>query len=136
MAEIRAEERMRGFHECLDIVRREWRATATMVPESQMTPVQRARWDILRKCDAHAGLLDDDLKELMMPRCYPGTNWTRLRVRVEVVEPHPHAGRRGFILDSEAFREHGGHIVYFTDGKPGVADNALAKEEHIKRVLL
>jgi hypothetical protein len=134
MAEIRAEERAAGFEQCLAIVRREWRRNARIVQMEEMSPVERARWDILMKCDEHAGLLDDDFKEHMMPRVFPQSEWRRLRVRVVVQEPHPHAGRPGFICDSKAFVERGCYRVWFTDRQDLSADNAMVPEGQFRRV--
>jgi hypothetical protein len=131
MAEIRAEERMAGFYACMRILEREWRSQVRLAPGGPVGGEQL--WPILEKMQAHGGLYDDDYKVLSIPRMY-GSEYERLRVRVEVLAPHPHAGRKGFILDSEAFMKDGMFRVFFLDGTDRGADNAYARPEQIKRI--
>ena len=125
-AEVRAEERTLGFYQCLQILEDEWRSQVRMTSRG---PVGGEKlWPLVEKMQAHAGLLDDDHKELALPRQY-GTEFKRLRRRVILLKPHPHAGRKGFVLDSPAFEENGLWRVYFLD-KKAKADIAFAKPEH------
>lgn len=129
MAEIRAEERIAGFNMCLEIMRREWRATVRLTPDGAVGDDRLFR--IFEKMDALGGLLDDDYKAEMFPRVFPKSDWSRLRRRVRLVKPHPHAGRLGFVLDAEAFKtEEGMWRVWFLDNCDGRTDNAYAKPEH------
>lgn len=76
MAEIRAEECMRGFSQCMEILVSEWRSRVHMTP---------------------------------------------------------HAGRKGFILDSDVFLKDGLHQVFFETDRHGI-DNAYSKPEYIRRL--
>ena len=131
MAEVRAEERSRGFFECMRILELEWlrttRSTASRVEG------EGPLWPTLEKMQAHAGLLDEDHKAFTIPRRW-GKSFDRLRVRVVLRSSHPHAGRKGFILDSASSMENGLHRVFFLDGLERKADNAMARPDQIKRI--
>lgn len=131
LAEIRAEERMMGFYACMRIFEREWRSKVRLTKEGPVGGEEL--WPVLEKMQAHAGLLDDDFKALNHPRVF-GSRFDRLRKRVKVLSPHPHAGRAGFILDSKAFMTDGMYRVYFLDAHDHQADNAFALPSQIQRL--
>lgn len=129
MAEVKAEAFLAGFRACQRIMGYHWRKTIRGVTSDEKL------FDIYMEMDAHAGLYDDDYKALYMPRHYGPDAFERLRVRVEVLKPHPHAGRKGFILDSDAFRNDAGlHKVWFLSSQPRQARCAFAKDEHLKKL--
>lgn len=134
LAETKAEYFMRGFSRCMEIMRKEWRSRVSLRdpdPNHVVAPL----WPILEKMDVRMGLYDDDYKEIAWPRLYPDSDWKRLRVRVKLISPHPHAGKEGFILDSSAFAtEDGMWMVYFEDYPENGASCALAKPTHWRRI--
>jgi len=96
LAESKAEAFSAGFYTCMNIIMREWRRIhGPGTGPSQLADL----WPIIEKMEAYGGLYDEDFKALNSLRL--GYDFKRLRVRVEVLHPHPHAGRKGFILDSE-----------------------------------
>lgn len=130
LAEIKAEERMVGFNACMRLLEREWRSKVRLTTKGPVGGEEL--WPLLEKMQAHAGLLDEDFKALNYPRVF-GTEFLRLRKRVKVLSPHPHAGRTGFILDSKSFMTDGMYLVYFLDAHDQ-ADNAFALPSQIKRL--
>jgi hypothetical protein len=127
LAETKAEHFALGFYRCLRIITREWRARAR---PTEGPTVMADLWPIIEKMEAHGGLYDEDFKELNLQRY--GYEFERLRRRVEVLKPHPHAGRKGFILDSETFLHEGMHRVYFLD--EGKVDNAFCRPDWLRRL--
>lgn len=95
IAEVRAEAREEGFAMALEVAHREWRQqrvlTGAVGAENLRT--------LLEKLQPLQGLLSDDVNELALPR--QGVEFVRSRKRCVVKASHPHAGQRGFFLDTE-----------------------------------
>lgn len=96
IAEVKAKAREEGFEMALEVVRREWRKK-TRASLSGPTDGEEIR-EVLDKLQHLHGLLSDDVNELYMPR--NGVAFIRISKRCVVKAGHPHAGSRGFFLDT------------------------------------
>lgn len=131
MKEVQAEARLEGFSACLSILEREWRKRIRLTSKGPIGGEEL--WPLLEKMQAHQGLLNEDFKILQTPRVW-NRSFDRLRKRVEVLHPNANTGRKGFIVDAEAFLENGLHRVFFLDGLDHLPDVSLVHPDQIKRL--
>lgn len=119
-AEDRALSKVSGYEQAATVVVNAWREKVAWGGMNSAPML----WAMVEHHNAFISLYDDDYKELYFPRVY-GTPYERITRRITLKSPHPHAGRRGFVVGSH-LDKHGCQRVWFLSG-PGRDTNAYVK---------